>query len=69
MGRKPRVDRFPEEKWQIVRKASRAGTSRRCVGVVISGAVHSQAREMVTQGTTAALGRSWDGIFRSAVGP
>jgi len=31
MGRKPRVDRSPEEKWQIVQEASRAGTSRRRV--------------------------------------
>ncbi len=33
MGRKPRVDRSPEEKWQIVQEASRAGMSRRRVAV------------------------------------
>jgi hypothetical protein len=36
MGRKPRVERSPEEKWQTGRKASRAGTSRRRVGVTES---------------------------------
>jgi len=29
MGRKPRIDRSPEEKWQIVQEASKAETSRR----------------------------------------
>src|SRR5258705_10869699 len=32
MGRKPRVDGTPEEKWQIVQQGRRAGTSLRLVG-------------------------------------
>ena len=77
MGRKPRVDRSPEEKWQIVQEGIKSGnvseTCRRhgiapnlfyrwkdeaeqgakaALGGVSCGEVHSQAREMVTQGHT-----------------
>src|SRR6266478_2596150 len=84
MGRKPRVDRSREEKWQIVQEGSawgekrcrggnREGPSHPAVGTnagaevagdrnpkkrrggVSCGAVHSQAREMVTEGYTATL--------------
>jgi len=46
MGRKPRVDQSPEEKWQIVQKASRVGTSRRRVGVTESLRICSIAGRM-----------------------
>ena len=47
MGRKPRVDRSPEEKWQIsCRKVSRAGTFRRRVGVTGSLRIFSIAGRM-----------------------
>jgi hypothetical protein len=46
MGRKPRVERSPEEKWQSCRKASRAGTSRRRVGVTESLRICSIAGRM-----------------------
>jgi hypothetical protein len=36
MGRKPRVDRSPEEKWQIVQEGMKAGMSRKRVGVMAS---------------------------------
>jgi len=46
MGRKPRIDRSPEEKWQIVQEASRAETSRRRVGVTGSLRICSIAGRM-----------------------
>jgi hypothetical protein len=46
MGRKPRVDRSPEEKWQSCRKASKPGTSRRRAGVTGSLRICSIAGRM-----------------------
>src|SRR5438094_5534841 len=110
MGRKPRVDRSAEEKWQIVqegiksgnvsetcrrhgigwgekrcRGGNREGSSHPAVGTnagaevvgdrnpkkrrggVSCGAVHSQAREIVTQGYTATLVAATLAISRSSL--
>jgi len=110
MGRKPRVDRSAEEKWQIVqegiksgnvsetcrrhgiawgekrcRGGNREGSSHPAVGTnagakvtgdrnpkkrrggVSCGAVHSQAREMVTEGYAATLVAATLAISRSSL--
>jgi transposase len=57
MGRRPRVDRTPEEKWQIVQEAMKNGNvSETCRKHGISPSLLYRWRDEAEQGAKAALG-------------
>jgi transposase len=57
MGRKPRVERTPEEKWQIVQEGIKSGNvSETCRRYEISPALFYRWRDEAEQGAKAALG-------------
>ena len=57
MGRKPRVDRSPEEKWQIVQEALKSGNvSETCRRHGISPSLLYRWRDEAEAGAKAALG-------------
>lgn len=57
MGRKPRVERTPEEKWQIVQEGIKSGNvSETCRRHQISPALFYRWRDEAEQGAKAALG-------------
>ena len=57
MGRKPRVERTPEEKWQIVQEGIKSGNiSERCRRHGISPSLLYRWRDEAEAGAKAALG-------------
>jgi transposase len=57
MGRKPRVDRSPEEKWQIVQEGIKGGNvSETCRRHSIAPNLFYRWRDEAEQGAKAALG-------------
>jgi transposase len=57
MGRRPRVDRTPEEKWQIVQEAMKSGNvSETCRMHGISPSLLYRWRDEAEEGAKAALG-------------
>jgi transposase-like protein len=57
MGRKPRVDRSPEEKWQIVQEGLKSGNvSQTCRRHGISPSLLYRWRNEAEEGAKAALG-------------
>ncbi len=57
MGRKPRVDRSPEEKWQIVQEGIKSGNvSETCRRHGIAPNLFYRWKGEAEQGATAALG-------------
>jgi transposase-like protein len=57
MGRKPRVDRTPEQKWEIVQEVFRSGNiSETCRRHGVSPALFYRWRDEAEQGAKAALG-------------
>ena len=57
MGRKPRVDRTPEEKWEIVQEVIKSGNiSETCRRHGISPTLFYRWRDEAEQGAKAALG-------------
>jgi transposase-like protein len=57
MGRKPRVDRSPEEKWQIVQKGIKSGNfSETCRRHGIAANLFYRWKDEAEQGAKAALG-------------
>jgi transposase len=57
MGRRPRVDRTPEEKWQIVQEAMKSGNvSETCRRHGISPSLLYRWRDEAEEGAKAALG-------------
>src|ERR1700756_4298441 len=58
MGRKPRVDRSPEEKWQIVQEGIKSGNvSETCRRHGIALNLFYRWKDEAEQGAKAALGR------------
>jgi transposase-like protein len=58
MGRKPRVDRSPEEKWQIVQEGLKSGNvSETCRRFGIAQTLYYRWKDETEQGAKAALGR------------
>jgi transposase-like protein len=58
MGRKPRVNRFPEEKWQIVQEGLKGGNvSETCRRPGVAPNLFYGWKDEAKQGTKAALGR------------
>jgi transposase len=59
MGRKPRVDRTPEEKWQIVQEGLRSGNvSETCRRHGIAQTLYYRWKDEAEQEAKAAWGRS-----------
>jgi transposase len=57
MGRKPRVDRSPEEKWQVVQEAMKSGNvSETCRRHGISPSLLYRWKDEAEEGAKAALG-------------
>ena len=57
MGRKPRVDRSPEEKWQIVQEGIKSGNvSETCRRHGIAANLFYRWKDEAEQGAKAALG-------------
>jgi transposase len=57
MGRKPRVDRTPEQKWEIVQEVIKSGNiSEACRRHGVSPALFYRWRNEAEQGAKAALG-------------
>ena len=57
MGRKPRVDRSPEEKWQIVQEGIKSGNvSETCRRYEIAPNLFYRWKDEAEQGAKAALG-------------
>jgi len=57
MGRKPRVDRTPEEKWQIVQEGMKNGNlSETCRRYQIAPNLYYRWKDEAEQGAKAALG-------------
>src|SRR5260370_40964874 len=57
MGRKPRVDRSPEEKWQIVQEGLKSGNvSETCRRFGIAQTLYYRWKDEAEQGAKAALG-------------
>lgn len=57
MGRKPRVDRTPEEKWQIVQEGMKSGNvSETCRRYGIAQTLYYRWKDEAEQGAKAALG-------------
>ena len=57
MGRKPRVDRSPEEKWQIVQEGIKSGNvSETCRRHGIAPNLYYRWKDEAEQGAKAALG-------------
>jgi transposase len=57
MGRKPRVDRTPEEKWQIVQEGIKSGNvSETCRRYEIAPNLFYRWKDEAEQGAKAALG-------------
>jgi len=57
MGRKPRVDRSPEEKWQIVQEGIKSGNvSETCRRYGIAPNLFYRWKDEAEQGAKAALG-------------
>jgi len=57
MGMKPRVDRTPEEKWQIVQEGMKSGNvSETCRRYGIAQRLHYRWKDEAEQGAKAALG-------------
>jgi transposase len=57
MGRRPRVDRSPEEKWQVVQEGIKSGNvSETCRRYEISPTLFYRWKDEAEQGATAALG-------------
>ena len=57
MGRKPRVDRSPEEKWQVVQEGVKSGNvSETCRRYEISPTLCYRWKDEAEQGAKAALG-------------
>jgi transposase len=57
MGRKPRVDRSPEEKWQIVQERMKSGNvSETCRRYGIPQTLFYRWKDEAEQGAKAALG-------------
>lgn len=57
MGRKPRVDRSPEEKWQIVQEGIKSGNvSETCRRYGIAQTLYYRWKDEAEQGAKAALG-------------
>ncbi|HTS11301.1 MAG TPA: transposase [Candidatus Limnocylindrales bacterium] len=57
MGRRPRIDRTPEEKWQIVQEAMKSGNaSETCRKHGISPSLLYRWRDEAEEGAKAALG-------------
>src|ERR1700751_1280044 len=57
MGRKPRVDRTPEEKWQIVQEGLKSGNvSETCRRHGIAQTLYYRWKDEAEQGAKAALG-------------
>ncbi len=57
MSRKPRVDRSPEEKWQIVQEGMKSGNiSETCRRHGIAANLYYRWRDEAEQGAKAALG-------------
>jgi len=57
MGRKPRVDRTPEEKWQIVQEGMKSGNvSETCRRHGIAQTLYYRWKDEAEQGAKAALG-------------
>ena len=57
MGRKPRVDRTPEEKWQIVQEGIKSGNvSETCRRHGIAQTLYYRWKDEAEQGAKAALG-------------
>ena len=57
MGRKPRVDRTPEEKWQIVQEGIKGGNvSETCRRHGIAANLFYRWKDEAEQGAKAALG-------------
>jgi transposase len=57
MGRKPRVDRTPEEKWQIVQEGVKSGNvSETCRRYGIAQTVYYRWKDEAEEGAKAALG-------------
>ncbi len=58
MGRKPRVDRTPEEKWQIVQEGLKSGNvSETCRRHGIAQTLYYRWKDEAEQGAKAALKR------------
>jgi transposase len=57
MGRKPRIERTPEEKWQIVQEGIKSGNvSETCRRYEISPTLFYRWKDEAEQGAKAALG-------------
>jgi transposase len=57
MGRKPRIERAPEEKWQIVQEGIKSGNvSETCRRYEISPTLFYRWKDEAEQGAKAALG-------------
>jgi len=57
MGRKPRVERTPEEKWQIVQEGMKSGNvSETCRRYGIAQTLYYRWKDEAEQGAKAALG-------------
>jgi transposase len=57
MGRKPRIDRTPEEKWQVVQEGIKSGhVSETCRRYEISPTLFYRWKDEAEQGAKAALG-------------
>jgi transposase-like protein len=57
MGRKPHVDRFPEEKWQIVQEGIKSGNvSETCRRHGVAPNLFYRWKDEAEQGAKAALG-------------
>jgi len=57
MGRKPRVDRSPEEKWQIVQEGMKSGNiSQTCRRDEIAPNLYYRGKDEAEQGAKVALG-------------
>jgi transposase len=57
MGRKPRVDRSPEEKWQILQQGIKSGSvSETCRRHGIAPSLFYRWKDEAKQGAKAALG-------------
>jgi transposase len=57
MGRKPRVERTPEEKWQIIQEGMKSGNvSETCRRYGIAQTLYYRWKDEAEQGAKAALG-------------
>jgi transposase-like protein len=71
MGRKPRVDRSPEEKWQIVQEGIKSGNvSETCRRHGIAANLFYRWKDEAEQGAKAALSirARWGGVLQSRSG-